>query len=91
MQIGSDEHKQLFCQTFVDTHRRTSRTILPWPEFDEVSLAQLRAIPVWTMALEVEINAGSMLAGFAGTEADPRYAKRSSSRDTKGPARAHSA
>jgi hypothetical protein len=44
---------------------------MPWPVLDEVSLARLRAIPVWSMALEVEISAGSMLAAFAKTEPDP--------------------
>lgn len=32
---------------------------------------RLRAIPIWTMALEVEIGAGDMLAGFAKTVSDP--------------------
>ncbi|HTX59091.1 MAG TPA: ferritin-like domain-containing protein, partial [Verrucomicrobiae bacterium] len=35
----------------------------------------LRAIPIWTMALEVEINAGKMLYGFAATEPDPLVRK----------------
>jgi hypothetical protein len=71
MQIGSEEHKQLFCQSFAATHRPYEPQDLPWPELDAASIAKLRAIPVWTMALEVEINAGSMLAGYAATESDP--------------------
>ncbi|HEY1654505.1 MAG TPA: hypothetical protein VGF86_05275 [Candidatus Tumulicola sp.] len=71
MQIGSEEHKQLFCRSFVDSHNTYEPHEMPWPVLDEVSLARLRAIPVWTMALEVEINAGSMLAGYAKTESDP--------------------
>ncbi|MEO6836207.1 MAG: ferritin-like domain-containing protein [Candidatus Tumulicola sp.] len=71
MQIGSDEHKLLFCRSFLDSHRAYEPPELPWPVLDDVSLAKLRAIPVWSMALEVEINAGSMLAGFARTEGDP--------------------
>ena len=34
---------------------------IPWPVLDDVSIARLRAIPVWSMALETEISAGSML------------------------------
>lgn len=71
MQIGSEEHKQLFCRSFVDTHNAYEPREMPWPVLDEVSIARLRAIPVWSMALEVEINAGSMLEGFAKTETDP--------------------
>lgn len=71
MQIGSQEHKELFCNAFIGTHRPFEPAELPWPELDEVSIARLRAIPVWTMALEVETNAGSMLEGFSRTEPDP--------------------
>jgi hypothetical protein len=69
--IGSDEHKRLFCETFVATHVAFEPENLPWPELDPTSLARLRAIPIWTMALEAEVNAGKMLSGFAQTEPDP--------------------
>ncbi len=71
MQIGSEEHKRLFCESFVGTHVAFDPEKLPWPELDATSLARLRAIPVWTMALEAEVNAGKMLSGFAATEPDP--------------------
>lgn len=75
MHVGSNEHKQLFCQSFLDSHRAYEPPDLPWPVLDEVSIARLRAIPVWSMALGVEINAGSMLAGYAATEGDPLVRK----------------
>jgi hypothetical protein len=71
MRIGSDEHKQLFCREFIAGHKPYEPPDMAWPELDEISLARLRAIPVWTMALEVEHSAGTMLAGFAKTEPDP--------------------
>jgi hypothetical protein len=71
MQIGSEEHKRLFCDSFIATHNRYEPQEMPWPQLDDVSLARLRAIPVWTMALDTEISAGSMLEGFAKTESDP--------------------
>jgi hypothetical protein len=43
----------------------------PWPALDDLSLARLRAIPIWTLALEVELGAGEMLGKFARTESDP--------------------
>jgi hypothetical protein len=70
VQIGSDEHKELFCRTFVQSHRTYDPQDWPWPQLDDISLARLRAIPIWTMALEVELGAGEMLAGFAKTEPD---------------------
>jgi hypothetical protein len=69
--IGSNEHKELFCRSFMESHRAYDPQEWPWPELAGISLARLRAIPIWTMALEVEIGAGEMLAGFAKTEPDP--------------------
>jgi len=43
----------------------------PWPELDEASLAILRSIPVWSMALQVEVNAGATLESFAQSQTDP--------------------
>jgi hypothetical protein len=71
VQIGSNEHKELFCRSFIESHRAYDPKDWPWPELDEISLKRLRAIPIWTMALEVELGAGDMLAGFAATERDP--------------------
>ena len=71
MKIGSEEHKRLLCETFIASHNRYEPKEMPWPQLDEVSLARLRAIPIWTMALDIEVSAGSMLQGFAKTESDP--------------------
>lgn len=71
MNIGSNQHKELFCRSFMESHKAYDPKDWPWPELDDISLARLRAIPIWTMALEVEIGAGAMLAGFAKTENDP--------------------
>lgn len=71
MRIGSNEHKELFCRSFVESHRPYDPQEWPWPQLDEVSLARLRAIPIWTLALEVELGAGETLGKFAETERDP--------------------
>ena len=54
MRVGTEEHKFLFCNDFIKTFAPFEPENLPWPELDEVSLARLRAVPIWTMALEVE-------------------------------------
>jgi len=71
MRVGSEAHKELFCESFIATHLAYEPTELPWPELDEVSLARLRAIPIWSTALQVELNAGQMVTGFAATLRDP--------------------
>lgn len=70
VQIGSNEHKELFCRSFLDSHRVYDPRDWPWPELDELSLARLRAIPIWTLALEIELGAGKMLQDYAQTERD---------------------
>jgi hypothetical protein len=70
--IGSDEHKELFCRTFSETHETYDPIELPWPLLDEMSLSRLRGLPFWNMALQAETNAGAMVSGFAATIADPR-------------------
>lgn len=71
MQIGSDEHKELFCRWFIDTHRVYEPEDLPWPELDQASLDRLRSVPIWSHALAVEHRAGELVTGFASTQEDP--------------------
>jgi hypothetical protein len=71
VQIGSNEHKQLFCRSFMESHSAYDPQEWPWPKLDDTSLARLHAVPIWTLALEVELGAGRMLNAFAETERDP--------------------
>ncbi len=68
---GSEEHKNLFCKTFIETYRAYEPTELPWPELDAVSIDRLRAIPFWSAALAAERAAGIMVTTFAQTLEDP--------------------
>lgn len=83
MQIGSTEHKELFCRSFLESHRAYEPADLPWPELDGLSLARLRAIPIWKLALEIEVAAGVMLAEIAGASATRWCAKPSNCRATR--------
>ena len=71
MRIGSLEHKELFCRSFIDTHNVYEPVDLAWPDLDQQSLARLRTIPFWSIALQTEQNAGLMLTSFASTVSDP--------------------
>ena len=70
MRIGSEAHKELFCRSFLSSHIEYDPPQLPWPDLTEAELARLRGIPVWTMALQTELNAGVMVNGFAQTQPD---------------------
>lgn len=71
VRTGSDEHKQIFCRAFIDTHDPFDPATLPWPDLDAQSLARLRAVPFWGTALQIERNAGFLVDAFARTISDP--------------------
>lgn len=71
MQIGSEAHKELFCQSFIESHRDYEPERLPWTQLDEATLARLRGIPFWKEALRTERLAGVMVSAFADTVDDP--------------------
>lgn len=71
MKIGSEAHKELFCRTFMETHRAFEPEDLPWPALDGVYLERLRGIPFWADALKTEQEAGVMVKACADAAEDP--------------------
>jgi hypothetical protein len=75
MPDGSQAHKTLFCQSFIETHRSFTPSELPWPDIDKLSIDRLRSIPFWSIALAAERNAGRMVTAYAKTLTDPLIAE----------------
>jgi hypothetical protein len=75
MPDGSQTHKTLFCQTFIETHRTFEPADLSWPTIDDLSIDRLRSIPFWSVALAAERNAGRMVTAYAKTLTDPLIAQ----------------
>ncbi|BAY99013.1 hypothetical protein NIES37_29910 [Tolypothrix tenuis PCC 7101] len=71
MKLGSIEHKELFCRSFLDTHLEYEPEHLPWPDLNDTDLARLRGIPFWEKALDIEREAGVMVSSYAATVTDP--------------------
>ncbi|MBD1843751.1 ferritin-like domain-containing protein [Cyanobacteria bacterium FACHB-63] len=71
MKLGSEEHKQLFCQDFMATHLEYEPETMNFPELNEVELDRLRRIPFWGIALDTEREAGMMVSAMADTIDDP--------------------
>jgi hypothetical protein len=71
VKIGSDEHKDLFCRLFLESHQRFEPQALPWPDLDSDALARLRAVPFWQEVLHTELRAGRIVNAFAPTISDP--------------------
>jgi hypothetical protein len=71
MKLGTQEHKELFCRSFIDSYLDYEPEKLPWPKLEGVSLERLRGIPFWKEALITEREAGAMVGAFADTIKDP--------------------
>jgi len=69
--IGSDEHKELFCRFFIDTHATFDPAAIEWPELDECSLKLLHSLPVWGQAMETERMGTCTIESCAALETDP--------------------
>ena len=52
--VGSEAHKELFCRTFVETHRPFEPEAIVWPTLDDEALARLKGLPVWNEAVRTE-------------------------------------
>jgi hypothetical protein len=69
--VGSEEHKELFCRFFIDTHITFDPAAIEWPELDEDSLKLLHSLPVWAEAMETECMATCTIQTWAALETDP--------------------
>lgn len=72
MKIGSEAHKDLFCQSFMDSHLLYEPETLAWPELDSAIIERIQRIPFWDEALYTERKAGVMLKAYAETVEDPQ-------------------
>jgi hypothetical protein len=70
MKLGSEQHKELFCRSFINSHLKYEPEQLPWPELDGLALERLQAIPFWKEALYTERKAGEMVSTFAKEVSD---------------------
>lgn len=75
MRVGTPEHRDLFCRTFIDAHRDFEPEALPWPTLEPKYLDRLRTIPFWSIAKAMERKAGLMVTEFAQTLDDPLIAR----------------
>jgi hypothetical protein len=71
MRVGSPEHRNLFCRTFIETHVAYEPESLPWPPLEKRYVDLLRALPFWSFALSMEQEAGRMITAFARSIDDP--------------------
>lgn len=70
MRAGSEAHKELFCRSFMATHREFDPEKLPWPDLDGSALERLRGLPFWEEAVATGIEAGVKISAYAAQVRD---------------------
>jgi len=73
--VGSEAHKQLFCNTFIGTHRRFEPNDIQWPELEWEDLHRLRRLPVWSEAARTEAETALKVQTLGARETDPLLAE----------------
>jgi hypothetical protein len=71
LSIGSPEHKEAFCRSFVETHDPFRPEEIVWPELDAEGLARLKSLPVWEEAVRTEGATALIVQRAAEVESDP--------------------
>jgi hypothetical protein len=71
LKVGSLEHRDLLCKTFIETHMAFEPESLPWPRLEPEHVALLRSFPFWSFAMSMEQEAGRMIVDFARSIDDP--------------------
>jgi len=69
--VGSAQHRDLFCRTFIETHVPFEPATLPWPRLEPRYVELLRGFPFWSFGRSMEQEANRMIKSFCGTVDDP--------------------
>lgn len=71
MEFGSEEHKNLFCRFFIDTHKPYRPEELPWPDLEGSVVKKLSSFPIWDYAIHTERQVFRKLTAYAEEQKDP--------------------
>ena len=65
MEWGSEEHKELFCRFFIDTHQPFTPGELPWPDLNGATIEKLAGFPIWDYAVHTERQVFNKLTAYS--------------------------
>ncbi|MEP6994771.1 MAG: ferritin-like domain-containing protein [Acidobacteriota bacterium] len=71
LSIGSSEHKELFCRSFIETHDPFLPSDIRWPDLDSEGLDRLKGLPVWNEAVRTEAATAVKVQALGKIERDP--------------------
>jgi hypothetical protein len=71
VRIGSEAHKELLCQFFMESHVSFDPAAVDWPQLDAAELARLHSLPFWSQAVLTERQTACTVQAWAALETDP--------------------
>jgi hypothetical protein len=71
IRIGSEQHRALFCESFIASHQAYEPDDVCWPDLPLETVERLRALPFWGEALGTERETGAKITAYAATVSDP--------------------
>jgi len=69
--LGSDAHKQMFCDMLLETHNPYKPAVIDWPPLPADVQQRLTSLPIWDMAVQTEGRASINVATYAAQLDDP--------------------
>lgn len=73
--VGTQAHKQMFCEMLLATHNPYKPAVIDWPALDPVALKRVTSLPIWDIAVQTEGRASMAVATYAATIDDPLMRK----------------
>ena len=71
VQPGTEEHKELFCREFIDSHKPFNPEDLNWPNLKTETLEKLTKFPIWDHAVFTESRVFEKLTAYSKVVDDP--------------------
>lgn len=68
---GTEEHKELFCRGFIDSHKPFRPEELSWPVLEAETLEKLTKFPIWDHAVFTESRVFRKLTAYSKVVSDP--------------------
>lgn len=71
VELGSPEHKTLFCRTMLDTHDPYRPALIDWPVLEPETRNKIVSLPIWDIAVATEGRAGMNVKTYGEQISDP--------------------
>jgi hypothetical protein len=68
---GTETHKRDVCRMFRETFNPYRPSVIDWPKLPAQTVARLRALPIWDIAVQTEGKARLSMAAYARLVKDP--------------------